>query len=705
MNLPRRRFLLACPFVTEFDRARASFRRMQLRFLRASLRANARLLVFPVLLLILAQACCAQNVPTLLASAASFRLNHDSLQMASLDGLWRFQTGDNPQWAAPNFDDLSWPLVRSDKSWPEQGLPVASGSFWYRARVSIPAGSGPLSLYIPSLHINYQVFIDGKLIGGQGSMPPHPRPTATVVGVLPVPGAASSQARTVVIAIRAWRFPVWSSVYRYGLEPGILIGDSRPIQKAALLNTLDHSWNSVSTIFLTLLEILAGLAALALFKVRSREREYLWFGVAMLSTAINDSISTYRIFRATDVLHFNLLGAFFEYAILFAFIGFYRNLMDSRRDWLYRTVIAFLCAAFVVNVAGFAPGIIDSPWLLDLWLPLVLLLTVPFYIWILVLLVRKTMEGRMDALLLLLSNAPGILDLYVPFMQYVAKPTFGWNVGAMDWYFHTTQWPFPASIDNISSFLLMLTMLGILIHRFTRTSLEEESHKRELEAARIVQQVLIPEAIPSIPGLTLDAVYKPAGQVGGDFFQILPTPDGGVLVVIGDVSGKGIPAAMTVSLLVGTVRTLAHYTQQPGAILSAMNHRMIGRNSGGFTTCLVLRVDPNGALTAANAGHLAPYLNEKELALENGLPLGLSVHAEYAEATVQLSPDARLTLLTDGVVEARNKSGELFGFDRTAAISHQPAQAIASTAQSFGQEDDITVLTVARVSSLELVPA
>jgi serine phosphatase RsbU (regulator of sigma subunit) len=153
---------------------------------------------------------------------------------------------------------------------------------------------------------------------------------------------------------------------------------------------------------------------------------------------------------------------------------------------------------------------------------------------------------------------------------------------------------------------------------------------------------------------------------------------------------------MTVSLLVGTVRTLAHYTQSPGEILAAMNQRMLARSRGGFTTCLVLRADTDGKLTVANAGHIAPYLAGNELPLENGLPLGLSDDSKYAEAVFQLSPNQQLTLLTDGVVEAREKSGALFGFERTAAISRNSAEKVAQTAQTFGQDDDITVLTLAR---------
>ena len=125
-----------------------------------------------------------------------------------------------------------------------------------------------------------------------------------------------------------------------------------------------------------------------------------------------------------------------------------------------------------------------------------------------------------------------------------------------------------------------------------------------------------------------------------------------------------------------------------------MNERMLGRNNGGFTTCLCVRVDADGAMTAANAGHLAPYLDGKELDLENGLPLGLAAESSYPETTRKLALGARLTMLTDGVIEAQSATGVLYGFDRTAAISTQPAESIAQAARQFGQEDDITVLTL-----------
>jgi serine phosphatase RsbU (regulator of sigma subunit) len=132
-----------------------------------------------------------------------------------------------------------------------------------------------------------------------------------------------------------------------------------------------------------------------------------------------------------------------------------------------------------------------------------------------------------------------------------------------------------------------------------------------------------------------------------------------------------------------------------------MNQRMLTRSGGGFTTCLVLRVDPDGTVIAANAGHIAPYLAGQEMAMENGLPLGLSADTVYAESAFVMADGQQLTLMTDGVVEARDKSGLLFGFERTAAHSLDPAEAIAEAAQRFGQEDDISVISVTRVPEIE----
>ena len=252
------------------------------------------------------------------------------------------------------------------------------------------------------------------------------------------------------------------------------------------------------------------------------------------------------------------------------------------------------------------------------------------------------------------------------------------------------------SMPAVLSLLLVCAIVYALYHYMVEQGQKQGVMLQEYRNARVVQQVLIPENAPDIPGYAIQSVYKPYGEVGGDFFQIIPVADGGVLVVIGDVSGKGMPAAMMVSLLVGTLRTLAHYTQSPGAMMAAMNQRLIGRSHGGFTTCLVLRADPDGALTMANAGHISPYLAGRELALDTGLPLGIVWSPAYAETRFTIAPGEQLTMVTDGVVEARDRSGVLLGFERTTALSVQSAEAVASTAQGYGQDDDITVLTLTR---------
>ena len=250
-------------------------------------------------------------------------------------------------------------------------------------------------------------------------------------------------------------------------------------------------------------------------------------------------------------------------------------------------------------------------------------------------------------------------------------------------------------LDGFAIFAMLLASALVTTKHINTEGARQLRAETELEAARAVQQVLIPEEIPSLPGFKIESVYRPASQVGGDFFQILPTASGGALIVIGDVSGKGMPAAMTVSLLVGTIRTLAHYTASPGEILAAMNRRMLVRSKDGFTTCLVLRADPDGSLTMANAGHIPPYCNGEELAMEAGLPLGIHAQSSYEEARLELEPGAQITLLTDGVVEARSTTGELFGFARTQTLSCKNAEQIAEAASAFGQEDDITVVTLA----------
>jgi hypothetical protein len=254
------------------------------------------------------------------------------------------------------------------------------------------------------------------------------------------------------------------------------------------------------------------------------------------------------------------------------------------------------------------------------------------------------------------------------------------------------------SVGNVAWVLMVLVIGALVMRRFLRTQMSQERARQivalDMEQAQQLQQrVLVPEVTHS-PAFSVEVEYSPAQTVGGDFFQTLTRPDGSLLVVLGDVSGKGMSAAMLVAVLVGAIRTRAEESFDPVAMLTMLNQRLIGRSGGHLATCLAAELGPDGSMRIANAGHLPPYLNGKELDLEGSLPLGAANAIDPSSSILTLQPGDCLTFLTDGVVEAMNSQNELFGFDRVRTISNHPAAAIVQRAQAFGQNDDITVLRI-----------
>ena len=152
-------------------------------------------------------------------------------------------------------------------------------------------------------------------------------------------------------------------------------------------------------------------------------------------------------------------------------------------------------------------------------------------------------------------------------------------------------------------------------------------------------------------------------------------------------------AAMRVAVILGVLS--GETSHDPGDILFGLNNALIAQGELGFTTACCIRIALSGEYTLANAGHIAPYLSGRELDTSPALPLGLVAGQNYDLVRGRLQPGQRLVLMSDGVPEARSASGELYGFDRLANLTLMTAHDIAETAQSFGQEDDITVLTLA----------
>jgi hypothetical protein len=628
--------------------------------------------------------------------AQSFDLAAHGQQIIALDQLMRFHPGDDPTlaWANPDLDDSSWPLIRGNETWYTQGYPKLTGFAWYRFKVTLPSHAGLLALWVPLIATNFQIYADGRLIAENGAMPPHPRPRYAPNLVFPIPAELVHSGQPLSIAIRVWHYR-WEYELFGGLQEAMRLGDAGLIREWQAHQWQKLFWVNTQFNINCLVCLLAGLGSLVLFFLRPTDREFLWFGVWEAFNVLYALLEIWCDFHSFNVIFWRLGGAILLAGLNGCLPILIRHFGRTDRTRLYWAAIAVALLDSAINTLLAFNGISFFSFCVAEALMKLLLGALNCG-----LLFQASKESKAEMRVFALPVAVYFLNLTAVYAAISMLTQGASGVGRfMQLFIGFTGWPFPLGTYQTTGIGVQLALFTILLFRFVRTRSDEQRYKTELEAARTVQQVLVPDEIPTIPGFALASVYKPAGQVGGDFFQIIPIANGGVLVAIGDVSGKGMPAAMTVALLVGTLRTLAHYTQKPSEILAAMNQRMLARSSGGFTTCLVLTVSAAGTVTAANAGHIAPYLNGRELTLANGLPLGLSANEQYAESVFSLAVDEQLTLMTDGVVEARATGGELLGFDRVKAMATQSADSIAQAAQTFGQDDDITVMT------LRLAPA
>ena len=498
--------------------------------------------------------------------------------------------------------------------------------------------------------------------------------------------------QNVQIAIRVWHYPGFAAYIGGGPNHGGgLAGDSQEIEHRNTQEKDTRLWLSASELTLGLLETLAGMGALCLFLLRRSEREYLWFSLTMLFSASSEWLTLPGIWNE-DLWQIALYTV--NAAAMFAIIAFYRQLLRPKRTWLLRLATASIALQLLLFFTTFLPGFDLS------WVPVGRLNALFDFIFngcIIIVVFTRARQGLIDARLLL---APVILTTSQVLFSDGVKIANGQGFIDLTRYVTLTRKPFPILYSQVGDALFLLAVLAILILRFTRTRSQEERFASEVQAARSVQQYLIPEHLPDTPGLAIESVYKPAREVGGDFFQVLPDEaDGSVLIVVGDVAGHGMESGMLATLIVGAIRTAAEFTTDPGTILAVLNKRMQGR---GLATCLALRVERGGNAALANAGHLPPYLNGEELAMEGALPLGAIPGIDFPVLHFKLSEGDALMLMTDGVAEAQDDDGQLFGFDRIAEMLRKgvAAASLANAAQAFGQEDDITVLTVARRAAI-----
>lgn len=660
--------------------------------------------VLAVVLMIVARFALPANAAAQFSPAKAQKFVTVGTPEMKVDGEWRFRPGDSPRaagsnaplWASPAFDDASWKQVSAD-TLDDQKIPYTQFA-WYRRRVTIDRQdpSQKLAILVRAAD-TYEVYWNGQLLGGVGKVPPHFNWPDFDTAAFPLPLASQSSVSG-MLAIRVWCYYPNSLGSDCGLLDPPVIGDAaleqaRPQKRLQSYLIQDYLYTGVVA-----LTLLIALVALLVYLRGRRDILYLWFALFLLGAAA---------FNASD------------YVIAANWANFKDDLANGGLNAAFLLLVLWL---FGLQGRSRPRRIVSA---------LALLIAIPHAIDAVLGLCWANAGPRMqraDAVatifVMIFPLAPLVL-LGIALCQKGGKRD--WPVIAAGTAFFTVtalynisgQWPnllhwkmdwledtfhvgyFHYNIILILQVLLLLALGFSVFRYFLAERRRQELVEHELLAAREVQQVLVPEKVPAIPGYAIASVYRPASEVGGDFFQIFSLEDGGALVAIGDVSGKGMKAAMIVSLIVGTLRTIAAYTQRPAEILQQLNTRLHGRMSGGFVTCLVVRITPDQQILAAHAGHLPPYIDGKEVTvLAGSLPLGLVPDVEYEEAALHLKPGETLTLITDGVLEAQSASNELFGFERLASLlaTHPSAEQVAETACNFGQEDDITVLTMTRLA-------
>jgi len=611
-----------------------------------------------------------------------------------LDGPWRFQAGDDLRWADPAFDDSNWQPATLDKPLTEQGFDSYSGYGWYRLKVkpeqlsaitSLSPNTPLVLLATPNSVGQLTVYLNGSEVGHTRGMTGSP--TMFQSGPLSLPVSGSGP---MVLAIRTW---AGSDVQiNRGLLETVEVGASQDIAgKVAIATNRQWDENAIAAMVVGFLFFGVALLAAALYLTQRRHSEYLWLALLCLSVASAGAAdATYGLGQISLTV----------YRIFTLFMG--RIFMAVTLEFVLR----FTGAQWRKTVRGVQIAVLVLPvvYLLGLeqtYAVLSVSAEVVFCALVCVLLFRAWRRGRGEAGVMLLpfflaataDSADTVLDFlssrhWIP--QEFSSHRFHFG-------------PIEYGTGTVAYTVFLGSLIAVILYRFVKVSEEEQRSSAEIAAARSVQALLIPTQLPSNRNFVLESAYLPVQGVGGDFFQVLPVKDDSLLIVVGDVSGKGLQAAMNSSTLVGALRNeLSH---DPATVLEHLNHVLIGAVSSPgavpdlnaapcFATCLCARIFPNGTLIVANAGHLSPYCDGRELELEPNLPLGVIAGTHYEQKTFKLDRGDRLVFLSDGVVEAMNAHGELFGFERTKQVSNESARYIAQTAKRFGQTDDITVVSL-----------
>jgi hypothetical protein len=585
--------------------------------------------------------------------------------------VWR--AGDNPAWVATNLDESGWLPYAQWHPHPDQA------HMWIRCHANLSAlrnDSNP-ALQV-SFYAAYALYLDGNRIGGAGNLQSG-NFNINVIRTYPL-SSAQILNRPATIALRI-TYRILGTPWPLPISPlAITAGDAGLLRLRRNSIVLDQLATPFKNLVLFGINGIIGFMLIALFLYDRSRRELLILSLACIGIAgifvtffIEAALTEAPIWAVIIAGHVSALATTLG-QIWFPFAVARRRMPLSY--WMLFVIYAsrfplFLACAFVpAHLSLSIQAAFHFQWIgnyaRDLGYTAAF---VAFWPW-------KQITRRM-----------------IP----IAVTCMVWDV-VMMLYFFTPLDVFPGwvsaknEIQALVTLAAMAALLGLLFRDQQRMAQERAELAGEMQAASEIQQMLAPSQIETAPGLRVAVAFHPMREVGGDLYLCRVLPDGRQRVLLGDVSGKGAAAAMAATLILGAAS--ARDSDSPSGLLIHLNRVLRENRLSGFATCLCADVATTGDLVIANAGHLPPYRNGYEIEIDSGLPLGLVPATEFAESAVHLYAGDTLTFLSDGVVEARNASGELFGFERTREISQRPAEEIAQAALHFGQQDDITVLTL-----------
>ena len=610
----------------------------------------------------------------LLTLALPIALAAQSIQtVAPQQCVWH--AGDNPAWASPNLDEAAW------QPYAEWNLSGNEPRMWVRCHADLSALRGvPNPGAQVAVDAAYELYVNGQRVGGAGNM--ENGFSTLQVFRWAVPDADLGMHTTLALRL-AYRVddPDKASV-QFGNIPILkALNDSAVLAQLSSLTLLGICYLIVGFIGLSLLG----------FYLSDRSRtELLLLGIACTSLGILRLLSFSKTGWPITVSFAELIFLIANVALPIGEVLFFFRLSGKR----VRQPIPVLLGietlwSVVMAVCLYAPPRIALSSLAFLAGPVV-------FPMIIALSMVAFVGGAILAFLPIGKLPRRVRTPAMLCLTWVAADSvwfaFELTPGGTRSHIFLRWTNVLAEARGVTVLAVVIALMALMLREQRQIAEDRALLAGEMASAREIQRYLIPEKLPPTPGLNIRSVYQPSREVGGDFFQILPDPrDGSTLIVVGDVAGKGLKAGMLAALIVGAIRTAFKFTSDPARILALLNERLQGR---GLVTCLAMRIDRDGSAELANAGHLPPYINGEELALDGALPLGALPDIPFPTFHFQLSDGQSMLLLSDGVVEAQNASGQLFGFERTRQISTHSAEAIAQAAQAHGQEDDITVLTL-----------